>query len=179
MGNHENKVKANTKDGEKLCVACGFCCDGTLFKLAKVEENENIKIHSSLGIEVDEEKTWFTLPCLLHDSVVGCTVYESELPVICGKSRCRVLEPLQKGEISLEEAMQIVAETRTIKEKIVLEINKKASFFKLTPLKEKYSLLFLSNKDDVEFIRANAGTFLSYASLEHMLKKFRHIDNTK
>ncbi len=171
MKKKENKNSANTKSGEKLCLACGLCCDGTLFKGAVIEKNEGLKIHSQLDLTVDKEKNRFMLPCHLHDPEVGCTVYGQVRPRVCGNFRCKLLKRLHKGKVSEQEALKIVVKTKALKKQVVSEIIKRASFIEPLTLIEKFILVFKSSHEDPYFRRTNAKLFIAYVALRKMLEK--------
>lgn len=104
-----------------LCVACGFCCDGTLFGSTRIDRWEKPELQR-LGFRVivrADGEVGFTQPCvaLVHEPREGerldvahvCRHYEGR-PQTCRLFRCRVLVALEDGELGLDEALAEVAE---------------------------------------------------------------------
>ena len=97
---------------QAVCVACGLCCDGTLFGHAELGQDE--KGHLPELIEQNAfmigEKDYFRLPCLYFSD--RCTIYESSRAVVCGAYRCRLLADMAEGKVTAEDAMETVREAR-------------------------------------------------------------------
>ena len=47
-----------------LCVSCGLCCDGTLFKQANLKDKKDSALADSLGLKVIEKQGKF--PITVH-----------------------------------------------------------------------------------------------------------------
>ena len=92
-----------------LCLECGLCCDGTLFRRVKISAPERAEL-VALGIGVGEQKQhdvmW--LPC---GKLSGkcCGIYEAR-PGGCRRFVCALGERLVRNEVSLEEAREHVVE---------------------------------------------------------------------
>jgi len=91
-----------------LCMQCGLCCDGTLFKRVPIFAEDapaNLKHVGGVG----EDGGGFSLPCrALRNSI--CTVY-SRRPHACVKYKCKLLVKLAHGAFSFVEAAKIIANT--------------------------------------------------------------------
>ncbi len=80
----------NIKEVSDICVACGMCCDGTLFGKANLsneqfnDDYENVLKARDLNMNVFEEngKYFFKQPCHLFNTC--CTVYNQVRPRVCG-----------------------------------------------------------------------------------------------
>jgi Fe-S-cluster containining protein len=95
----------------ELCLACGLCCSGVLFRTVEVRPEElDLVPASTLKVHRGERKLQFTLPCPAHDGD-RCTVYEQR-PAICRTYECGVLRDYRAGRIDLPRARQIVDETK-------------------------------------------------------------------
>jgi hypothetical protein len=100
-------------DGSSLCLSCGLCCDGSLLRDVRVYPDER---PAALGLRLtlidDGTRLSFALPCpLFKDN--RCSVYD-ERPRSCRAFRCGLLRKLDRGEITLERARQIVSTTRQL-----------------------------------------------------------------
>lgn len=100
----------------KICVQCGMCCDGTLFSMATIKNNEDELLAKTLGLTTfsnSDNKTFFELPCLLFNKC--CTIYDKPRPNTCSKFICEPLQKVLTNEISLNDAEQqilLALETR-------------------------------------------------------------------
>lgn len=104
---------------QRICLACGFCCDGTLFDSAIVEPGERdrlpVKIAARTGISGQQE--YFTLPCPYFQG--KCTIYEKHKAEICSGFRCRLLKDVAANELTSAEAMQIIHMAGTCRNEII------------------------------------------------------------
>jgi Fe-S-cluster containining protein len=112
-----------TAPEQNLCVICGLCCDGTLFKHAPLTAEDRLHTDGSFDVEVDPEHGGyrFRQPCHhLHGRI--CSLYQTWRPEICHTYRCKLLKRHHAGEISLTEAQAIVQRTRTLADRIRFQI---------------------------------------------------------
>jgi len=100
-------------DSTRLCLACGLCCDGSLFSWAKLRPAE-LDPAAALGMRVFREppqERGFAQPCPLWQG--KCSIHgSSHYPHVCRAYRCGVLKRLQAGEISLAQALLEIEQTR-------------------------------------------------------------------
>jgi len=101
---------------QRICIECGFCCDGTLFRTATLMPGERSSLPQLIEANSFEEggKEYFRLPCRYFDG--KCTIYQGEKAQICSAFRCRLLKSLSDGNISPEEALRIVAEAKLLRD---------------------------------------------------------------
>ena len=87
-----------------LCVACGMCCDGTMFTNVVANDAELVQM-SFLGAEtkVKEEKQFFLQPCPAHNNG-SCSIYETR-PRTCVGYKCALLRRVLNEEITPEQAL--------------------------------------------------------------------------
>jgi len=101
--------------GSELCTQCGLCCTGALHNAAVLDPDE-VAAATEIGLPVcgDSEKPLFSLPC---PKLVGacCSIYGNR-PRVCGRYRCQILQDLEAGETSFDEATKKVAIARTLVE---------------------------------------------------------------
>lgn len=103
---------------ESPCTACGMCCDGTLYARAKVAAGEEARI-TARGLELTsfEDKTYFRLPCA-YVSCGRCTIYEDRFSV-CRTFECALLRRFKAGEVSMAEALRLVAIAKDLRAAVV------------------------------------------------------------
>lgn len=96
----------------ELCTACGFCCDGRLFSLAPLtdEEAEWAK-RRRLPLVAHSGKIALEQPCGALEGT-RCTVYD-ERPESCRRFVCDLLDRVMHDELELDAALTHVATART------------------------------------------------------------------
>lgn len=96
---------------ERLCLACGMCCDGTLFDRVPLAEEETARLKGTAltVISTQDGRPALRQRCSALEG--GCAVYH-ERPHACRTYRCLLLDALAQGEVDLADALQIVATTR-------------------------------------------------------------------
>ncbi len=98
-----------SQDLSQLCVNCGLCCDGTLFRHVKISGQEREEL-VRLGIGVGEKRggdvMW--LPCGKLEGKC-CTIYEQR-PGGCRAFVCALGKRVAAKELSVADAMVHVNE---------------------------------------------------------------------
>lgn len=97
-------------DLSTLCMRCGLCCDGSLFSHVPLLPAEASRLRP-LGVGVVEQASGARVLPQRCAALRGtcCTVY-TERPEGCRRYRCLLLGALVEGEVSLEEALGVVAQ---------------------------------------------------------------------
>lgn len=108
--------------GEQLCLACGLCCDGTLFDLVKLEASDDAKRLVALGlpVKVSRGKTpiaRFPQPCAALCADRTCRLY-ADRPWQCRVFECGVFKDLKAGRTTLASALRTVKSARWRADKI-------------------------------------------------------------
>jgi hypothetical protein len=94
-----------------LCVECGLCCDGSLFRFLPVGPGELATCHAlGLPVVAQSGRDAMPLPCSRLEGR-GCTVYEGR-PQGCRTFGCHVLHRLNVGELTHREALDVVREAQ-------------------------------------------------------------------
>lgn len=91
----------------ELCRRCGMCCDGTLFARAPLAPAE-VEPLRARGLPVVGQA--MPQPCAALSGLL-CAIYEAR-PASCRRYECLLLGSLREGEVSLDEALEVVADTR-------------------------------------------------------------------
>jgi len=96
----------------KLCLTCGLCCDGTLFKDVQVRMEEDRKRLAARGIALSNARGTPRLPqpC---PALKGCScrVY-ADRPARCRDFECLLFRSVQTGHTDLNAATRIVRTAR-------------------------------------------------------------------
>lgn len=89
--------------GSQLCTSCGLCCAGALHDTAVLDEDE-IEEAGVLGLPVKSgDKAAFGLPCPMLQGT-SCGIY-GQRPRVCSRYRCKLLQRLETGTVSLPAAL--------------------------------------------------------------------------
>ena len=94
----------------ELCTRCGMCCDGTLFASVALDENEK----SRLGRELLPQR------CVFLNG--GCCQIYAQHPSRCQVFQCQLLEGRHASKVSHQNALQIVADTKKLREDLHREL---------------------------------------------------------
>ena len=96
----------------RLCQACGFCCDGTLFDGILVNEGDLAGVtRARLPLFRDDGRPTLRLPCPAHSG--ACTVYE-ERPSTCRTYQCELVTRLERGDLDLPSALLRIERLRAL-----------------------------------------------------------------
>lgn len=101
---------------EQLCLACGMCCDGTLFDGVQLEPGDDAKRLRELGLPVTfgrgrKPVGRFPQPCAALGADCVCRIY-AERPRQCRTFECKLFREVRAGVIEAEAAMKVVGRTR-------------------------------------------------------------------
>jgi hypothetical protein len=103
-----------------ICLGCGLCCDGTLLDHVAVSDPSDLGAPlTALGVTliVEADPPVFALPCpAVHEGV--CTVHHLHRPAACGEFSCALLDDVESGVRSREEALQVIAETLRLRDEV-------------------------------------------------------------
>lgn len=165
-------INQGENDEQTICLACGFCCDGTLFSYASLlKEEDERPLVASLGLTLTESEEGFCLPCHHHSKQQGCQIYQQPKPDVCGSYRCRLLNQYRLGKVSLDKAMALVKEGKTFRQKIIEEAS-----VQNIPFEHGVAMVELSNylaqKDDPIKNQEYRYLLLLWHSLSHLLQKW-------
>jgi hypothetical protein len=109
----------STLNGSTLCLACGLCCDGSLFDEVglKLNETENARA-LKMTVKQASDKPTFYQPCHLFQRGC-CSIYDKpEKPHVCGAFRCKLLKRYLSGKVDLETALNVVHTARGLLAKL-------------------------------------------------------------
>jgi len=99
-------MKANNPG--RLCLECGFCCNGVIFADVKLQPGEDAARLRSLGLPLSGRR--FRPPCAAWKDC-RCQIYD-ERPGYCRAFDCLLLKSLQAGRVEYSEALRIVSSTK-------------------------------------------------------------------
>lgn len=101
---------------EKLCLACGLCCDGTLFSHVKLGPRDDAEKLKALGLPVATTRSatpipHFRQPCAALCADRTCRVY-ADRPTQCRMFECGVFKDAEAGRMKFPAALRMVKSAR-------------------------------------------------------------------
>lgn len=106
----------DASSSERLCGACGMCCDGVLFHSVELQAGENPRQLSALGLKLRRKKgiEFFLQPCSAHreeNGACSCTIY-AQRPARCRLFNCRQILAVEAGCGSEADALEKIRNAR-------------------------------------------------------------------
>ena len=122
---------------QKICVTCGFCCDGTLFFHAMLQPGEKGSLPEKIeqNYRMEKGKEFFLLPCLYFSE--KCTIYDQKRAEVCSGYRCQMLKDFSEGKVTMVDALETVRAALKIRIELISKYrevsgkNRKISFKQL------------------------------------------------
>lgn len=107
---------------ETLCLACGLCCDGSLFDNVRLEPEESVETLKEHGLPVKHSRAkqpvaFFRQPCAAFCEDKTCRVYANR-PKQCRRFECQVFKDVEAGAQTLESGLKVVKQARGKAEKV-------------------------------------------------------------
>lgn len=98
---------------QKICISCGFCCNGTLFDKAVLHPDEKKHLPETLRATcyTKEGRDFMKLPCPFFTNM--CSIYASTRLEICSAFSCRLLTDLEKELMSADTAATIIVSAKS------------------------------------------------------------------
>jgi len=98
-------------------MACGLCCDGTLFHRVALRPEEDAAAFASRGIQISTTMPpAFKQRCTVYRNR-SCSIY-ADRPHACRQFRCALLRRLEAGKISQWDALKIVREAAALRDEL-------------------------------------------------------------
>lgn len=119
----QNRPAMNAADSPgQLCLACGLCCDGTLFHDVRLGPGDDPGRLEALGLPIkglasSRKGARFPQPCAALCADRRCRVYDDR-PLQCHIFECGVYKDLAGGRIEFPVALRLVKQARQRAEKI-------------------------------------------------------------
>lgn len=109
---------SQTAAAERLCAACGMCCNGILFHGMRIQSGDSVRTLTRLGLKLKRKdgEFLFLQPCNAHRNN-ACSIY-SDRPERCRIFSCRQLSALERGETTEEDAIGRINTARRLSDRI-------------------------------------------------------------
>ena len=109
----ENSIPA------RLCLTCGMCCNGVLFRDVELQPGDDAERLATLGLPIERLKTKsrFPQPCAALGEDCRCRIY-AERPQRCQQFDCALLQSAVAEKISVPSALSIIQQAHRRAEKV-------------------------------------------------------------
>lgn len=105
---------------EQLCLQCGLCCDGALFRDVELQPGDDADELRSLGLPVRAGSSGggkFPQPCAALCADLRCRVY-ADRPTRCREFECALFKSVAAGGTDPAAALKVVQQTRQQAERV-------------------------------------------------------------
>ncbi len=162
---------------EQLCLACGLCCDGTLFDNVRLEPGDDAKQLQALGLPVTVSRARqpvarFPQPCAALCADRTCRVY-AHRPRQCRTYECMVFKEAQAGRLDSAAALRLVKRARRQADRVRRLLRKLGDAEEQCPLGERFHRM----QDRMEAEAPDEAALAAFADLSlamHRLKLLAH-----
>jgi Fe-S-cluster containining protein len=103
-------VVKNEVTHDELCMDCGLCCNGTLFKTFPVEQDK-IHLFESNQSKPNSTQQTVSQKCQHLDSCNLCNIYNNR-PKICEQFSCGITEEVNDNKITIIEAKILIKQLK-------------------------------------------------------------------
>jgi uncharacterized protein len=163
--------------GQELCLACGLCCDGTLFDGVKLEPSDDAARLKALGLPVSSTRSKlpvarFPQPCAALCADCTCRLY-ADRPLQCRIFECGVFKDAKAGRINFAAAHRLVKQARQRADKIRRLLRKLGDTDERRPLGERFYRMQCRMESEITD-EAAKNTFADLSLAVHRLKLLAH-----
>lgn len=109
---------------DQLCLHCGLCCDGTLFRDVELQPGDDADKLRTLGLPVtrsrrreEADHLKFPQPCTALCADLKCRVY-ADRPSRCRQFECALFKAVAARQVELPAALMTIRQTRQQAEKV-------------------------------------------------------------
>lgn len=162
---------------EQLCLACGLCCDGTLFDNVVLQPGDDAKRLKSLGLPVTlsrgkEPVARFPQPCAALCKDRTCRVY-AHRPKQCRTYECMVFKEAEDGRLEHAAALRLVQRARRQADRVRRLLRKLGDADEQRSLGERFHRMQERMETEAPD-HATLATFADLTNAVHRLKLVAH-----
>ena len=159
----------------EICVGCGMCCDGTMYQHVVLRADDDLVPLTAAGavFDVTNGDDCFRQPCPAFGS--GCCSMYEDRPAVCRKYRCALLQRFEAGEVSSDDALELIAGTTALRDQVRPAVERFVGSDHpqaLTSLFELLSARFDTDGDPAALRRDNAEMLLDVTTLQRLLTRY-------
>jgi len=124
---------------DRLCKACGLCCNGVLFADVKVGPNDRPATLTELGLRLRRRgaSSAFDQPCAALRADGHCGIY-AERPRMCRAFECGVLQEVIAGTLTEAGALRVIRRAKKLTRKVTDLLQRSGNQDTHRPLTRRY-----------------------------------------
>jgi len=106
-------MAAETNLAERLCLACGLCCSGVLFRDVELQAGDDSARLQALGLPLErlKRRTRFPQPCAALCEGNQCRLYQ-ERPARCRQFECALFKAVLEQRVKTAAALKTIQQAR-------------------------------------------------------------------
>ncbi|MGV3510600.1 MAG: YkgJ family cysteine cluster protein [Novosphingobium sp.] len=110
---------ADLSTASRLCLACGMCCDGTVYNVGRLDAAEVAQAAATgfRALNAGPGTHAFAFPCS-HLDGKACSIYRQWRPTVCSTYFCSLQVKVAAGEIAEEQALSTIAATLAVRDQV-------------------------------------------------------------
>ena len=161
----------------RLCLNCGMCCNGVLFRDVELQAGDDASSFAKLGLPVRTTKrgdgvvTRASQPCAMLCGDNRCEIYRQR-PVRCREFECMLFKAVVDGEISEDAALKTIRQTQSRAEKVRRLLRAAGDHDETRPLTQRFQRTrsrFETGRMDESALESFADLTLAVHSLNLLL----------
>lgn len=153
-------------DSLNICLACGFCCDGTVIGFVQLGHEELPVLRELIDLTDANGNGFFLQPCKNYND--GCNIY-SQRPKQCANFKCGLLISIEQKELDFDLAIEMISEVKQKK----IAIEKKLAILKFKLHSQSFYLKMVELKKLLQ--KNKSESFLAQNHLE-LISDINHLD---
>ncbi|HXG48632.1 MAG TPA: YkgJ family cysteine cluster protein [Methylomirabilota bacterium] len=160
----------------RLCLRCGICCRGTLFKDVELQPGDDPARLAQLGLPLTKRRrgVLFAQPCAALGADCRCRIY-ADRPRRCRQFDCDLLQSVMAGKTELAVARRIIRRARRQAKTVERELAALGGDDSSAPLPSRFRRLkrrLESGAYDQETARRFADLTVAFHELMLSLREF-------
>ena len=154
---------------QQLCLSCGLCCNGVLFKDVELGSADNPRALQTSGLQLEHLKSRvrFAQPCSALCANNHCRIYRQR-PARCRQFDCQVLKKVTAGTISHAAGLRTIARTLQRAERVRQLLRRLGDAGEHLPLSKRFRLT-RRRMEAMELDDSTAQTFADLTLAVHEL----------
>lgn len=174
------KLPPNSEIIDKLCLKCGLCCDGSLFKDVELQVGDDADRLKERGLRLRQARRSqsgrpatprFAQPCRALGKDCRCEVYDIR-PGHCRAFECLLFGDVAAGRLKIGSAQRIVGKARKLTAEVDRLLNDLGDSTHDKPIQQRFRKVacrFESADATPEDLAAYGDLTLAYHALTHLL----------
>lgn len=122
-----------------LCLQCGLCCNGVIFRDVELQASDDPKPLQAAGLAINIRRHAATIsqPCAALGPDLRCRVY-ADRPTRCRDFECDLFKAVARDELDLPTALKVIRTTRQRAVKVQKLLRRTGNDDETSPLARRF-----------------------------------------